>query len=76
MAEGANQKTVDGDLKRLGDAGGEFASALNVGESKAGHDAGFERGREDAGGGDGILNGEVDADAADRRHGMGSIANA
>ncbi len=33
-------------------------------------------GSEDAGGGHGVLNGEVDADAADGRHGVGGVADA
>ena len=76
VAEGADEQVVDDDLKGLGDACGEFAAALDVGEGELGDDAGLEGGGEDAGGGDGVLNGEVDADAADGRHGVGGVADA
>ena len=35
-----------------------------------------QRQRQDIGGRDGVLNREIDADAADRRHGVGRIADA
>ena len=67
---------MDDDLEGLGDAGGELAAVLDVVEGELGDDAGGEYGREDAGGGDGVLNGEVDADAADGGHGVGGVADA
>ena len=76
MAEGAVQEVVDHDLKALGDASGKFAAALDVREREFGDEAGFECGREDACGGYRVLNGEVDADAAYRRHGVGGVADA
>lgn len=73
------------DLKSLGDAGGKFAALahfvehlvegvytmLAIGVGMRG-----ENGCEDVGGGDGILNGEVDADSPDGRHGVRGIADA
>lgn len=40
---------MDDNLKGLGDAGRQFAAALDVGEGKLGDYAGFERGGKDAG---------------------------
>ena len=65
--EGAEVAVRDG-LECLGDAGGEFAAVLDLGEGELGDDGsggpGGERLGEDAGGGYGVLNGEVDADAS------------
>jgi hypothetical protein len=76
VAEGAGEEVVGENLKGLGDAGGEFAALLDVREGEFGDNAGGEDRREDAGGGYGVLNGEVDADAADGGHGVGSVADA
>lgn len=76
LAEGQVEKEVDRHLEGLGDAGRSFAAMLDPGESEFGYDASFESRRENAGGGHCILNGEVDADAADGGHGVGRISNA
>ena len=67
---------VSENLKGLGDAGGEFAAMLDVGEGEFGNEAGCEDWSQDAGGGDGVLNSEIDADAANGGHGVGGIADA
>ena len=68
------------DLEALREANGEGAAALHTGEGALRDDAGLEalakRRDEQVGGGDGILDGEVDADAADGRHGVGGVADA
>ena len=76
VSEGAREEAVDKDLKGLGDAGGEFAAELDACEGEFGDDAGEEDGRENAGGGYGVLDGEVDADASDWRHGVCGVADA
>src|ERR1700692_614667 len=38
--------------------------------------SGGQKGNENICGGDGVLNGEIDADAADGRHGVGGVADA
>ena len=67
---------MDDALEGLSDAGGELAAVLDSFQSEFGDDAGGEYGREDAGGGYGVLNGEVDADASDGGHGVGGVADA
>ena len=67
---------MDRNLEALRDEGGEFAATLNVGERESGNESGFERRREGACSGYGILNGEVDADTANGRHGVGRVADA
>jgi len=67
---------VNADLEELGDASGEFAAVLDAREGELGDKAGGEHRCENAGGRYGILNGEVDADAADGRHRVGGVADA
>ena len=76
VAEGPRKETVGENLEGLRDAGGEFAAVLDSSEGELGDDAGGKDGREDARGGYGVLNGEVDADAADGGHGVGGVADA
>jgi hypothetical protein len=76
VAKDAREKVVDEDLEGLSDAGGEFAAMLDVREGEFGDDPGGQDGCEDAGGSNGVLNGEVDADAADGGHGVGGVADA
>ena len=64
------------DLYRLHRPGGEFPAALNGVKILVGDLASQKTRRQDVGRGDGILNCEVDADAADRGHGVGGIADA
>lgn len=76
IAEDSREEAVDEDLKRLSDASGEFAAVLDACQGEFGDDAGWEDGREDAGGGDGVLDGEVDAYASDGGHGVSGVADA
>ena len=64
------------DLEGLGDAGREFATVLYVSEGEFGDDIGGESRGKDTGGGDGVLNRKVDADASDGRHGVGGVSDA
>jgi hypothetical protein len=70
---------MDHHLKTLGDSGGELAAVLDLGEGEAGDyysaGTGDKGGGEDAGGSYGILDGEVDANAADGGHGVGGVAD-
>lgn len=80
-AEKALKEAVDGGLEGLGDAGGQLAAVLDVGEREFGDGCSADLGRakygsEDARGRHGILNGEINADAANGRHGMGGVADA
>ena len=63
-------------LDPLGDAGGQETPPLDAREVLRRDAAGAERLREQVGGGHGVLHGQVDADAADRRHGVGGVADA
>ena len=76
VAEEAGEEAVDRRLEGLGDFGGEFATVLDSCEGEFGDEGFAEGGGEDAGGGYGVLNGEVDADAAYGGHGVGGIADA
>ena len=63
-------------LDALGAADGLDAVLLDPLEVVVGEGVGAERVGEDVGGGDGVLQGDVDADAADGRHGVGGVADA
>jgi hypothetical protein len=67
---------VGKDLNRLGHAGGKFAAGLDFLEVGIGGGSGGQGRDENICGGDGVLNSEVDADAADGGHGVGGIADA
>jgi len=60
----------------LDDPHRQTAPLLHGGEVRGRHIAGFERPGQDIGRRDRILHGEIDADAADRRHRMRGIADA
>ena len=63
-------------LDRLCDSGRKISPFLNRGKIRFRHEALFERSGEDVGGRHGILNREVDSDAANRRHRVRRIADA
>lgn len=63
-------------LNSLRDARGEFTATLDSREIVLAEIAAQQRFGEDVGGGDRILNGEIDSDSAGGRHGMGSVADA
>ena len=67
-------------LEELRDADGEGAVTLDFCErgdgDGTGHGGEMERAGEDVGGGDCVLNGDIDADAADGGHGVGGVADA
>ena len=57
------------------DPGRQHAALLRPGEQGIDVSPAASRPGEDIGGGDRVLDREVDADAADRRHGVGGIAD-
>ena len=63
-------------LHPLGDPRREFAAFLHGCSMRRRDRAGAQRLRQDVGGGDRVLHREIDADAADRRHGMRGVADA
>ena len=67
---------MHGALKTLGDGGGEGASPLHRGEVSGAYSVGEQWCGQQPSGGDGVLNGQVDPDAASRGHGMGGVADA
>ena len=67
---------LDRDLHRLRQARRQGAAALHGGEMRIGQRAVAQRHGEDVGGGDGVLDREVDADPADRRHRVRAVADA
>ena len=72
----ADDALLHEELHRLHHLGRPFAPRLHLGKQLAGHAPLAQRLPENIGGGDRVLNGEIDADAADRRHGVGRIADA
>jgi len=70
------EHTVGEELHFLGFAHGRFAIVLNGAEIVHGCTAGEEALGEYVGGGDCILHGDVDTDAADRGHGVGCVSDA
>jgi hypothetical protein len=66
----------DEELHGLGHLGRPLPPFLYLRERRLRHRALAQRLPQDVGGGHRVLNGEIDADAADRRHGMRRIANA
>ena len=60
----------------LGDAHWKLPSFLNLGKVFVAYGSFAQRLGEQVGGGDGVLNGEVDADASCGRHGVGRVAYA
>jgi len=63
-------------LNRLSHAGGKFAAGLDFLEVEIGGGSCGQNGSENICGGDGVLNGEIDADSPDGGHGVGGIADA
>ena len=74
--DAADYVVLDDELEALGGAGGEHPSFLDGAKVVLGGRSSQERGTEDICGGNGVLNGEIDADAADWRHGVGGITDA
>lgn len=64
------------DLEALDYFGWPFAPRLDPGEGLFGDGLSEKRGGKEIGRGDGVLDGEIDADTAHGRHGMGGIADA
>ncbi len=64
------------DLHALGVVDGALAVVLDAGEIVGCCGVGEEGFGEDVGGGDGVLQGDVDADAADGGHGVGGVSDA
>ena len=72
---------MNGGLECLGNASGERAAALDLGKRAFGNGRSPLLGQaeyrtKDARGSDRILNGEIDTDSTDRRHGVSGIADA
>jgi hypothetical protein len=67
---------LDDELEALGGAGGEHSTVLERAKIMVGGRAAEKDWPEEVGGGYGVLNGQVDAYAADGGHGMGGVANA
>ena len=61
---------------RAGCCGRRFRGSAAPARDRAGEGVGEQRFGEDVGGGDGVLNGDVDADASDGGHGVGGVADA
>jgi hypothetical protein len=76
VLEGAGEDAVSEDLHALGVADGALAVVLDASQIVHGGAVAEQGFREDVGGGDCILEGDVDAYAADGRHGMGCVADA
>ena len=74
--EGAGEDAVGEDLHSLGVAHGAFAVVLDAAQIVHGGGAAEQGFGEEVGGGDCVLQGDVDADAADGGHGMGRVADA
>lgn len=72
----ADETLVGEDLNGLSHAGREFAAGLDFLEMGIGGGSGGQNGDENICGGDGVLNGEIDADTTDGGHGVGGIADA
>lgn len=73
--EDAVQEAVGEELHLLGFADGGFAIVLNGAEVVYGGTAGEQAFGEDVSGGDCVLHGDVDADAADGGHGVGRVSD-
>ena len=71
----AEQKGVSRRLESLRFASGRFATPLNGGQALFAERATLQRRREDVRAGHGVLDREIDPDAADGRHGVGRIAD-
>ena len=67
---------LDEHLQPLRQAGRELAPALHLAQRVGPDAAGPQRGGEEVGRRDRVLDGEVDADAADGRHGVGRVPDA
>ena len=72
----ADDALLHEELHRLSHLGRPLAALLHLGQQLLSHESRAQRLGKNIGSGDGILNGEVDADAADRGHGVGRIADA
>ena len=70
------EQAVGEELHFLGFAHGRFTIVLNGAEIVDGGTAGEKALGEDVGGGDCVLQGDVDADAADGGHGVGGVSDA
>ena len=76
-AEDAGDDVVlDDELKTLGGVRGKCSAPLDGFEIPCGESSVAKPRGEDVGGGDGILNREIDADTANGRHGVRSVADA
>ena len=64
------------DLHELRHTSWEFTPFLHASEQRFGHRSVAQRSGKEISSGDGVLDREIDADAAGRRHGMGGIADA
>jgi hypothetical protein len=76
IAKNGLQRLVRVHLQELSDHGRKFTTALDSGQHGFGHAAFTQRVGKQIRGGDRVLNGEIDADAADRRHSVRGIADA
>ena len=72
----ADDLVLHDELEPLREAHGECSARLDRAEVVVAHGTGLERRDQAVGGGDCVLDGEVDADAADRRHRVRGIADA
>jgi len=72
---GDENYAVKDPLQALDDEGGQCASSLHSGQVPGGDVVALEWFGQQGGGGDGILNGEVDADASDGAHGVCGVAD-
>ena len=77
VGEGRGDEIFVGEhLDSLSDASGEEAAIFKFVEVDVDVVFAGEYRGEDVGGGDGVLNGEIDANSADGRHGVGGVAEA
>ena len=70
------EKLMSLDLQELGGARGKLAPALDARQQRLGDVSVAKRAGQQVRGGHGILDREVDANSARRRHGMGGVSNA
>ena len=77
LLQDAVEDAVGEELHALGVADGVLAVGAGRGARSCGGEGVVAEGfGEEVGGGDGVLQGDVDADAADRGHGVGGVADA
>ena len=73
---GTDNPVLHDELQHLGKTHRQRASVLNRLQVVVAQRPRFQRARKTVGGSDGVLDGEIDADPADRRHGVRSITDA